>query len=168
MYQGPRAQIDRKLYKKHLQLYLNEYPNLTIQSGSVSDLVLNDNVTEEEQQRMISKGASQIVKGVKLGTICILFAILQLTKMIENGQVIRAPNVIITTGTFLGGEIHLGKQGLANMHRVNITYQIKLGLKVWPAGRIGENPSIGLSNSLKSAGFQLARLKTGKIFAHFE
>lgn len=55
---------------------------------------------------------------------------------------IRAPNVVITTGTFLGGEIHLG-------------------LKVWPAGRIGENPSIGLSKSLKAAGFQLARLKTG-------
>lgn len=63
--------------------------------------------------------------------------------MVDNGQVIRAPNVVITTGTFLGGEIHLG-------------------LKVWPAGRIGENPSIGLSNSLKSAGFKLARLKTGK------
>ncbi|EPB89815.1 tRNA uridine 5-carboxymethylaminomethyl modification enzyme GidA [Mucor circinelloides 1006PhL] len=123
---GPRAQIDRKLYKKHLQSYLNNYPNLTIQSGSVSDLVLNDSVTEEEHQKMVSKGASQIVKGVRL----------------ENGQVIRASNVIITTGTFLGGEIHLG-------------------LKVWPAGRIGENPSIGLSNSLKSAGFRLARLKTG-------
>lgn len=37
------------------------------------------------------------------------------------------------------------------------------GLKVWPAGRIDENPSIGLSNSLKVAGFQLARLKTGKF-----
>lgn len=61
---------------------------------------------------------------------------------IDSGQIIRAPNVVITTGTFLGGEIHLG-------------------LKVWPAGRIGENPSIGLSNSLKSAGFKLARLKTG-------
>ncbi|KAG2199491.1 hypothetical protein INT46_007111 [Mucor plumbeus] len=123
---GPRAQIDRKLYKKHLQSYLKDYPNLTIQAGSVSDLVLNDNVTEVEHQKMILKGASQIVKGVRL----------------DNGQVIRASNVVITTGTFLGGEIHLG-------------------LKVWPAGRIGENPSIGLSNSLKSAGFQLARLKTG-------
>ncbi|KAI8645957.1 glucose inhibited division protein A-domain-containing protein [Parasitella parasitica] len=104
---GPRAQIDRKLYKKHLQSYLKVYPNLTIETGSVSDLLLNDNVTEEEHQKMISKGASQIVKGVRLG-----------------------------------GEIHLG-------------------LKVWPAGRIGENPSIGLSKSLKSAGFKLARLKTG-------
>lgn len=37
-----------------------------------------------------------------------------------------------------------------------------IGLKVWPAGRIGEDPSIGLSKSLKSSGFKLARLKTGK------
>lgn len=62
---------------------------------------------------------------------------------LENGEIISAPNVVITTGTFLGGEIHLG-------------------LKVWPAGRLGENPSLGLSNSLRQAGFQLARLKTGK------
>ncbi|KAI8066088.1 glucose inhibited division protein A-domain-containing protein [Thamnidium elegans] len=123
---GPRAQIDRKLYKKHLQEYLKDYPNLTIQSGSVADLVLNDQMTEEDHQCMVKKGASQMVNGVRL----------------DNGQIIRAPNVVITTGTFLGGEIHLG-------------------LKVWPAGRIGENPSIGLSNSLKSAGFKLARLKTG-------
>lgn len=123
---GPRAQIDRKLYKKHLQEYLKDYKNLTIRAGSVADLVLNDEMTEEEHSTMVKKGASQMVKGVRL----------------ENGQVIRAPNVVITTGTFLGGEIHLG-------------------LKVWPAGRIGENPSIGLSKSLKAAGFQLARLKTG-------
>ncbi|KAI9483241.1 MAG: glucose inhibited division protein A-domain-containing protein [Benjaminiella poitrasii] len=123
---GPRAQIDRKLYKKHLQEYLQHYPNLTIQAGNVSDLVLNDQLTENKFQAMTKKGASQFVNGVRL----------------DNGNIIRAPNVIITTGTFLGGEIHLG-------------------LKSWQAGRIGENASIGLSKSLKSAGFKLSRLKTG-------
>ncbi|KAI8991942.1 glucose inhibited division protein A-domain-containing protein [Mycotypha africana] len=123
---GPRAQIDRKLYKKHMQEYLNHYPNLTIQAGSVANLILNEEMTEEDYRRITEKGAAQIVKGVKL----------------DNGQNIRAPNVIITTGTFLGGEIHLG-------------------LKAWPAGRLGENPSIGLSKSLRSAGFKLGRLKTG-------
>ncbi|CEI95938.1 Putative tRNA uridine 5-carboxymethylaminomethyl modification enzyme GidA [Rhizopus microsporus] len=123
---GPRAQIDRKLYKKHMHEYLKNYPNLTIKAGSVADLILNDGMTEEEYAHMVQKGASQLVKGVRL----------------ENGQVIKAPNVVITTGTFLGGEIHLG-------------------LKAWPAGRIGENPSMALSKSLKSAGFKLGRLKTG-------
>ncbi|CAO3640112.1 unnamed protein product [Cunninghamella blakesleeana] len=110
---GPRAQIDRSLYKKHLQAYLKDYKNLTIRSGSVSDLVFDSSKLQH-------------VKGVKL----------------ENGEIIRTSNVVITTGTFLGGEIHLG-------------------LKVWPAGRINENPSFGLSNSLREAGFQLGRLKTG-------
>ncbi|ORX45870.1 glucose-inhibited division protein A subfamily [Hesseltinella vesiculosa] len=112
---GPRAQIDRKLYKKHVQEYLNHYPNLTIRSGSVADLVMDQ---ETDTQKTI--------RGIQL----------------ENGQLIRSPTVVITTGTFLGGEIHLG-------------------LKVWPAGRINENPSIRLSQSLREAGFQLARLKTG-------
>lgn len=38
--QGPRAQIDRKIYKRHMQQILKEYPNLTILSGSVHDLII--------------------------------------------------------------------------------------------------------------------------------
>ncbi|KAI8063925.1 glucose inhibited division protein A-domain-containing protein [Gongronella butleri] len=112
---GPRAQIDRKLYKQHVQQWLQQYPNLTIRAGSVADLVMDG-----------PNPSSQTIRGIQL----------------EDGQIIRTPNVVITTGTFLGGEIHLG-------------------LKVWPAGRINENPSMRLSKSLRSAGFKLARLKTG-------
>ena len=50
--------------------------------------------------------------------------------------------MILTTGTFLDGLIHIGK-------------------KTIPAGRVGENPSIGLSNTLKKLNFALGRLKTG-------
>jgi tRNA uridine 5-carboxymethylaminomethyl modification enzyme len=50
--------------------------------------------------------------------------------------------VVITTGTFLRGLIHLGE-------------------KNWPAGRVGEAPAIGLSGSFERAGFTLGRLKTG-------
>ncbi len=50
--------------------------------------------------------------------------------------------VIVTTGTFLQGLIHIG-------------------LTQHPAGRAGEFPSIGLSESLRDAGFELGRLKTG-------
>ncbi|KAJ2848817.1 Mitochondrial Translation Optimization, partial [Coemansia erecta] len=59
-----------------------------------------------------------------------------------SGEIIRARKVVITTGTFLGGEIHIG-------------------LKAFPAGRKGEAASIGLSKSLKDAGFRLGRMKTG-------
>src|SRR5438477_12463248 len=50
--------------------------------------------------------------------------------------------VVITTGTFLGGLIHLGE-------------------KNWPAGRVGEAPALGLSRSFERCGFTLGRLKTG-------
>ena len=58
------------------------------------------------------------------------------------GTEIRAACVVITTGTFLNGLIHLG-------------------LKSRPAGRVGEKPSTKLSQSFLSAGFELGRLKTG-------
>lgn len=59
-----------------------------------------------------------------------------------SGETYRAPSVIVTTGTFLRGLIHIGD-------------------KTTPAGRVGEAPSIGLSKSLEAIGFELGRLKTG-------
>lgn len=72
-FKGPRAQIDRKLYKKHMHEYLKNYPNLTIKAGSVADLILNDGMTEEEYAHMVQKGASQLVKGVRLGKSLYMF-----------------------------------------------------------------------------------------------
>ena len=51
-------------------------------------------------------------------------------------------SIIITTGTFLDGKIHVGK-------------------KSFPAGRFGETPSLGITKSLKSHGLESSRLKTG-------
>lgn len=59
-----------------------------------------------------------------------------------DGRQWQAGAVVLTTGTFLRGEIHLGKE-------------------CWPAGRHGDKASIGLSSSLSQAGFKLRRLKTG-------
>lgn len=50
--------------------------------------------------------------------------------------------VVLTTGTFLRGQIHLGE-------------------KTWPAGRVGEAPAVGLARSLEHLGLALGRLKTG-------
>ena len=58
------------------------------------------------------------------------------------GRELSAGAVVITTGTFLRGLIHLGE-------------------KNWPAGRVGEAPAMGLSTSFERAGFTLGRLKTG-------
>ena len=61
---------------------------------------------------------------------------------LADGREIRAGAVVVTTGTFLRGLIHLGE-------------------KTWPAGRVGEAPAMGLSKSFERAGFTLGRLKTG-------
>lgn len=58
------------------------------------------------------------------------------------GEDIFAPKVIITTGTFLRGLIHMG--------------EVKI-----PAGRVNEAPSLGLSKTFERLGFRLGRLKTG-------
>ncbi len=60
----------------------------------------------------------------------------------QTGMEYRAKAIIVTTGTFLRGLIHIGE----------ISY---------PAGRAGEFPANKLSESLRSLGFQLGRLKTG-------
>jgi tRNA uridine 5-carboxymethylaminomethyl modification enzyme len=59
-----------------------------------------------------------------------------------DGRTLAAGAVVLTTGTFLRGLIHIG--------------EVKM-----PAGRIGEAPALGLSQTLARLGFQLARLKTG-------
>jgi tRNA uridine 5-carboxymethylaminomethyl modification enzyme len=61
---------------------------------------------------------------------------------LTDGRELRAGAVVITTGTFLRGLIHLGE-------------------KNWPAGRVDEAPAMGLSRSFEQAGFVLGRLKTG-------
>src|SRR5439155_2695177 len=59
-----------------------------------------------------------------------------------DGRLIRSQAVVITTGTFLNGLIHIGERR-------------------FPAGRSGELPSIKLAENLRHLGFRIARLKTG-------
>ncbi|KIM44194.1 hypothetical protein M413DRAFT_443223 [Hebeloma cylindrosporum] len=114
---GPRAQIDRKLYKKHMQSLLFNYPNLEVRAGSVFDLLFDESDGGNPWGKVV---------GVKL----------------ENQDILHCSQVVICTGTFLSGEIHMG-------------------MKRFPAGRLGDAPSVGLSASLNAAGFKLGRLQTG-------
>jgi tRNA uridine 5-carboxymethylaminomethyl modification enzyme len=61
---------------------------------------------------------------------------------LADGRELSCRSLVVTTGTFLRGLIHLGE-------------------KNWPAGRVGEAPALGLSKSFERAGFKLGRLKTG-------
>jgi tRNA uridine 5-carboxymethylaminomethyl modification enzyme len=108
--QGPRAQTDRKLYKRAIGFLLHHQPNLSIEEGEVEDILVHHNE----------------VKGVALGDKREYFA----------------PKVVLTTGTFLRGVIHIGE-------------------KNFPAGRWGDRPAMGLSKRLYELGFAMGRLKTG-------
>jgi tRNA uridine 5-carboxymethylaminomethyl modification enzyme len=107
---GPRAQADRKLYKKAMYNVLTNHPNLTILCASVENIEVHDSKVQ--------------------------------TLTLDDGTRIACQKVVLTTGTFLSGLIHIGTKKI-------------------PSGRMGEKPSYGLSNTLKSFGFSLGRLKTG-------
>ncbi len=62
--------------------------------------------------------------------------------ILADGRELQCAAAVLTTGTFLRGLIHMGETQI-------------------PAGRVGEAPSLGLSNTLERAGFVLGRLKTG-------
>jgi tRNA uridine 5-carboxymethylaminomethyl modification enzyme len=62
--------------------------------------------------------------------------------LLGDGRRIAAGRIVLTTGTFLGGLIHIGAEKI-------------------PAGRVGEAPALGLSATLRRCGFALGRLKTG-------
>ncbi|HJD66661.1 MAG TPA: tRNA uridine-5-carboxymethylaminomethyl(34) synthesis enzyme MnmG [Rickettsia endosymbiont of Bembidion nr. Transversale] len=107
---GPRAQADRKLYKKAMYQILTNYPNLEILYAKVEDIE---------------------IKSLEIKAV-----------ILNNGSKIPCQKIILTTGTFLSGLIHIGSKKI-------------------PAGRVDEEPSYGLSNTLRRIGFKLSRLKTG-------
>ena len=111
---GPRAQADRKLYRQAMQGELAGTENLTILEASVEDLLLD------------GRNDTQLVSGVVLA----------------DGSEIKAGRVVLTTGTFLRGIMHVGEQQTEG-------------------GRVGEKPSVGLSDTLAKLAFPLGRLKTG-------
>jgi tRNA uridine 5-carboxymethylaminomethyl modification enzyme len=108
---GPRAQADRKLYRRAIGELLAETAGLEIIEGAAEDLLLD---------------GDGHVSGLALG----------------DGRHCATSRVVLTTGTFLNGLIHIGDEKI-------------------PAGRVGERPSLGLSQALARHGFALGRLKTG-------
>jgi tRNA uridine 5-carboxymethylaminomethyl modification enzyme len=67
--QGPRAQIDRKLYKKHMQHTLLHYPNLDVRAGSVFDLILN-HTKPPAYVPDSNQNAWATIDGIRLGRTC--------------------------------------------------------------------------------------------------
>lgn len=119
---GPRAQADRVLYKKAMQNILSSYPNLTLIFGEVEDLLIEDDISGILDD---SEARARRVIGVVAG-----------------GNVIKARSIVLTTGTFLNGLIHIGNK------------------KIY-GGRFNEKASSLLANKIRDTGMRFGRLKTG-------
>lgn len=116
-----RAQMDREAYIKVVKSTVFNQKNLTIWQDIVEDLIteeINPQANEEELQHKI------------VGLVTAI------------GKKFYAKHILLTTGTFLCGLIHIG-------------------LKNMPGGRLGDSPSMHLSDALRRLGIKLGRLKTG-------
>lgn len=111
---APRAQVDKVRYSRWMKRFLENVPNLSLRQDTVERLLYE------------SDGQSYRVKGV----------------IFQSGERIECRAVILTTGTFLDGMIHIGDRS-------------------FPAGRAGECSAETLSASLRELGLQTGRLKTG-------
>ncbi len=111
--QGPRIQADRELFSASIQAQVAAKPNLQIVEGEAAAL-------------LFKKGSNSRVAGVTLA----------------DGSEVRAPNVILATGTFLGGKLFRGEDRITG-------------------GRIGEGSAIRLAEQVRGAGLPISRLKTG-------
>ncbi len=108
--QGPRAQADRKIYRREMLALTKSQENLTIIEGEVIDLLLNGDT----------------VSGVNLA----------------DGTSISSKSVVLTSGTFLRGVIHIGDTS-------------------YTGGRMGDQASVRLAERIDEIGLPLGRLKTG-------
>ena len=114
---SPRAQCDKKQYRVKMRQVLERQEKLVIKQAEAVDLILDGAGERKSETR---------IRGVEL----------------LDGRTLAASAVIITTGTFLNGLVHIGE-------------------RVYPAGRSGEPASLLLGEVLRERGFRCARLKTG-------
>ena len=110
-----RAQTDKRQYARQMLQLLQHTPNLALREAMVTGLELEGTPGEDAR-----------VSGIRT----------------YFGSTYAAPAVILTAGTFLGGQIWVGSQSMS-------------------AGRAGEQAAVGLSEALEALGFQMGRLKTG-------
>lgn len=92
-----------------MQNFLLNYPNLDVRAGSVFDLVLNPTVPSTYESRS-SRNVLAAIDGVRLGSPYSICTSAFPTDMSpDTGEVIKCTQVVLCTGTFLTGEIHIGR-----------------------------------------------------------
>ena len=109
---SPRCQSDRMLYANIMREELEKIPNLNFRQDNVVELLTDHS-------------------GIRVTGV-----------VTQTGQTFESKSVVLTSGTFLNGIIHIGESQ-------------------YGGGRSGERASVGISASLEKFGFEIGRLKTG-------
>ena len=121
-----RAQTDKRQYARQMLQLLQHTPNLALREAMVTDLLVEGDPTGGGSAWEPSRGAAARITGIRT----------------YFGSTYGAGAVVLTAGTFLGGQIWVGSQSMS-------------------AGRAGEQAAVGLTEALQALGFQMDRLKTG-------
>jgi tRNA uridine 5-carboxymethylaminomethyl modification enzyme len=131
---SPRAQADKRRYGAWVRGALERHPRIDWVIGEVSRLRAENGPAGARSQDPEARSQKERhgVRWNDQGWLCDL----------ESGETVSARACVVTTGTFLNGLIHIGPE-------------------TTPAGRYGENASVGLAGSIRSLGFRMGRLKTG-------
>lgn len=130
---SPRAQADKAAYQQAAQAMV-EAAGLEIVEGEAVDLLIQDSGFKIQDSASVPGAPILNLESPILNRVAGV--------RLADGREIRAPRVILTTGTFLGGLLHYGEDKIAG-------------------GRAGEKAALGLSGRLRELGFRLGRLKTG-------
>lgn len=163
---GPRAQMDRQIYKAAIQELLCAVPNLTVVDGAVADLVIGDvssrRQSDASDARRRDDGDVSGVEGEpsRLPRERTTFGPaggvpLSEVRGVELtcGRRLRAHAVVITTGTFLNGVLHVGSETIpAGRMPTKITAT---------PDKTAASAANALADRLYGMGFAMGRLKTG-------
>lgn len=183
---GPRAQMDRLLYKRHVQSVLRQTTHLEVHDGAVVDLILERSPPAASAGALLggSSGGDAVSSGGgarggvsdpqqaqrdaqcgdgSCGDVAVAGVVL------ASGERIRCRSVIITTGTFLRGVIHVGSQSRAAGRIASLTSaKAAAGESVVRAAEMTDHADEAaasaaskLSHTFAEVGFRLGRLKTG-------
>ncbi|MBF0158223.1 MAG: tRNA uridine-5-carboxymethylaminomethyl(34) synthesis enzyme MnmG [Magnetococcales bacterium] len=111
---GPRAQMDKMAYRREMRAMLDHTPNLLLRQAEVVSLVWQGD------------GSHRRITAVTT----------------DWGECYGCQSLVLTTGTFLRGQAHMGE-------------------RIFAAGRLGDRPSEPLAQSLQQLGVAMGRMKTG-------
>ncbi|MDY7109816.1 MAG: tRNA uridine-5-carboxymethylaminomethyl(34) synthesis enzyme MnmG [Planctomycetota bacterium] len=145
---GPRAQADKYAYAAEVQRLISTRPGIDVIAATVEDLVI-------ENHRIIGvvlSGGAHVVAADQraidhnLADSAPARPVYARSPLASSHSpdphTLRAPAIVLTTGTFLRGLMHTGA-------------------KKTEGGRVGEGAAVGMSAALQRLGFELGRLKTG-------